>query len=314
MTATNIRKWIVTMCHKKKAEGTNIDKLTLRQAMCHSTRAAEHFYLRESVTHTGVEAAKIIESCTSVMPEPPSAAEKSENEQAPATSVQPTAAPAGESAYEEVSSLHPLFQEPLSAVPCENETEPSPIASQTLTPAGAETPERLSEPEPHVQPTSVPAGEPTFQETLLTAPSENETEPLPIVLQTLTPAGAAISEPTISLSAADTPTIPSENEPEHAAVVPPTLAPAATSTSEPDTSKTTATLLPVSTTVNQRPLTGKKKRAISECCKHLIHSKRKVTVQKVKTIIDSTAELRDLRRIDGMPRKIADRLRTSQIK
>ena len=120
MTATNIRKWIVTMCHKKKAEGTNIDELTLRQAMCHSTRAAEHFYLRESVTHTGVEAAKIIESCTSVMPEPPSAAENSENEQAPATSVQPTAAPAGESAYEEVSSVHPLFQEPLSAVPCEN--------------------------------------------------------------------------------------------------------------------------------------------------------------------------------------------------
>ena len=247
-------------------------------------------------------------------PEPPSAAENSENEQAPATSVQPTAAPAGESAYEEVSSLHPLFQEPLSAVPCENETEPSPIASQTLTPAGAETPARLSEPEPHVQPTSVPAGESTFQETLLTAPSENETEPSPIVLQTLTPAGAATSEPTISLSAADTPRIPSENEPEHAAVVPPTLAPAGTSTSDPETSKTTAPLLPVSTTVNQRPLTGKEKRAISECCKDLIHSKRKVTVQDVKTIIDSTAELQDLRKIDGMPRRIADRVRTSQIK
>ena len=333
VTATNIRKWIVTTCHKKKAEGTNIDELTLRQAMCHSTRAAEHFYLRESLTHTGVEAAKIIESCTSEMPESPCENEtepdpvrlsEPEPEPEPAPHFQPTSVPAGE----------PTFQETLSAAPSENETERSPIASQTLTPAGAETPARLSapdsvrlsepepepEPAPHVQPTSVPAGEPTFQETLLTAPSENETELSPVVLQTLTPAGPAISEletsfqPTISLSGADTQTIPSENEPEHAAVVPPALAPAVTSTSEPETSKTTAPLLHVSATVSQRPLTWKEKRAISECCKDLIQSKRKVTVQEVKTIIDSTVELRDLLKIDGMPRKIGDRVRTSQIK
>ena len=98
VSATNIRKWIVTTCHKKK--GNNIDELTLRLAMCrHSTRAAEHFYLRESVTHIGVVAAKIIESCTSLMSESPSPAEnahRSENEPDPAPSVQPTAAPAGE--------------------------------------------------------------------------------------------------------------------------------------------------------------------------------------------------------------------------
>lgn len=92
-----------------------------------------------------------------------------------------------------------------------------------------------------------------YQETLSAAPPENETEPSPIVSQTLTPAGA------------ETPARLSENEPVPAAVVPPTLGPAGTSTSKPENFKTTAPSLPVSTPVNQRP-TGKEKKAISQCC------------------------------------------------
>lgn len=143
VSATNIRKWIVTTCHKKK--DNNIDELTLRLAMCrHSTRAAEHFYLRESVTHIGVVAAKIIESCTSLMSESPSPAEnahRSENEQDPAPSVQPTAAPAGKPTSEAVTSLHPIFQETLSAAepptrPSENEPLPEPFVQSTSAPAG----------------------------------------------------------------------------------------------------------------------------------------------------------------------------------
>ena len=143
VSATNIRKWIVTTCHKKK--DNNIDELTLRLAMCcHSTWAAEHFYLRESVTHIGVVAAKIIESFTSLITESPSPAEKahcSENEPDLAPSVQPTAAPAGEPTSEAVTSLHPIFQETLSAAepptcPSENEPVPEPFVQSTSAPAG----------------------------------------------------------------------------------------------------------------------------------------------------------------------------------
>ena len=67
VTVTNIRKLDHHHMPQKKAEGKNIDELTLRQAMCHSARAAEHLYLRKSVTHTGVEAAKIIEASTTLI-------------------------------------------------------------------------------------------------------------------------------------------------------------------------------------------------------------------------------------------------------
>ena len=44
VTATNIRKWIVTVCHqKKKIEGAHVDEGALRLAMCHSNKTAKTF-------------------------------------------------------------------------------------------------------------------------------------------------------------------------------------------------------------------------------------------------------------------------------
>ena len=64
MTTINIRKWLVTTCRQKKAEGTKIDEVSLCQSMCHSFRAAENFYLRD-LTRTAAIAADIIDLCTS---------------------------------------------------------------------------------------------------------------------------------------------------------------------------------------------------------------------------------------------------------
>ena len=64
VTASNVRKWIVTSCHQKKTEGVEIDDLSLRRAMCHSTKTAETFYLREDMTAVAARAADIIEMCT----------------------------------------------------------------------------------------------------------------------------------------------------------------------------------------------------------------------------------------------------------
>ena len=64
VTATNIRKWIVTVCHQKKIEGLQIDENALRLAMCHSNKTAETFYLREDLTEVAARATMIIAQCT----------------------------------------------------------------------------------------------------------------------------------------------------------------------------------------------------------------------------------------------------------
>ena len=68
VTATNIRKWIVTVCHQKKGEGVDCDESVLWRAMCHSDRLAQSNYLRHDLTAVGVEANHIIATCTNQAP------------------------------------------------------------------------------------------------------------------------------------------------------------------------------------------------------------------------------------------------------
>lgn len=64
VTATNIRKWIVTVCRQKKNEGLQVDENALRLAMCHSNKTAETFYLREDMTEIAARATMAIAQCT----------------------------------------------------------------------------------------------------------------------------------------------------------------------------------------------------------------------------------------------------------
>lgn len=50
VTATNVRKWIVTTCHEKKEEGLPVAEDALRRAMCHSDKVAETNYMREDLS------------------------------------------------------------------------------------------------------------------------------------------------------------------------------------------------------------------------------------------------------------------------
>ena len=64
VTATNIRKWIVTVCHQRKCEGASFDESVIRRAMCHSDRVAQSHYLRDDLTAVGAKAIDIIALCT----------------------------------------------------------------------------------------------------------------------------------------------------------------------------------------------------------------------------------------------------------
>ena len=64
VTATNIRKWIVTVCHEEKAKGLKFDENALRLAMCHSQKTAQTIYLREDITAVAASATEIIQRCT----------------------------------------------------------------------------------------------------------------------------------------------------------------------------------------------------------------------------------------------------------
>ena len=70
VTATNIRKWIVTICHQRKQEGLMFDEMALRQAMCHSKKTAQTFYLREDLIEVAARATEIIAQCTSSAADP----------------------------------------------------------------------------------------------------------------------------------------------------------------------------------------------------------------------------------------------------
>ena len=70
VTAMNIRKWIVTVCHQKKMQGVQVDESALRLAMCHSNTTAQTFYLREDTTEVVAHAALTIAQCTREAPIP----------------------------------------------------------------------------------------------------------------------------------------------------------------------------------------------------------------------------------------------------
>ena len=64
ITATNIRKFIVTICNQKKREGLHVDEEVLRRAMCHSDKVARISYLREDMRAVAAQAMDIIAMCT----------------------------------------------------------------------------------------------------------------------------------------------------------------------------------------------------------------------------------------------------------
>lgn len=64
ITATNIKKWIVTECHEKKHRGENVNEQVLRESMCHSDTTAKTFYLRQELTEVAAQAVAIIVKCT----------------------------------------------------------------------------------------------------------------------------------------------------------------------------------------------------------------------------------------------------------
>ena len=64
VTATNIRKWIVTECHYTKTKGAKFDEDIVRLGLCHSDKTAKSFYLRSDKTCVAAQSADIIALCT----------------------------------------------------------------------------------------------------------------------------------------------------------------------------------------------------------------------------------------------------------
>lgn len=64
VTATNIQKWIVMVCHQKKIEGAKINENALHLDMCHSNEMAETFYLSKDMREVAARATMIIAQCT----------------------------------------------------------------------------------------------------------------------------------------------------------------------------------------------------------------------------------------------------------
>ena len=98
VTATNIPKWIVTVCHKAKVKGLKFDENALRLAMCHSQETAQTFYLRQDVTEVAARATEIIQRCTTTRHVAAEAAPA-----APPSSQPATAEPPAESAQQSPS-------------------------------------------------------------------------------------------------------------------------------------------------------------------------------------------------------------------
>ena len=68
ISATDFRKWIVTIMYKKKQKRKKIDEEPLRRLMCHSDYTAKKWYLRDSLTDQAAEAAEQIKSFTKPSP------------------------------------------------------------------------------------------------------------------------------------------------------------------------------------------------------------------------------------------------------
>lgn len=236
VTATNIRKWIVTVAHQKKAEGENLDTISLRQSMYHSSRAAEHFYLREDLTRTGAVAADIIDLCSGVDTRPK-----------PATSPVANAQDRDATAEEDDTSF------------CE-----------TLTSLVATAHHREATEEKEGDPSFAKAAAPSVEE-----PQEHE----------------SIFEKDEQYLARPAPSLVATGKDEQSQ---------ATSESK--------------TTRGVRPLSGKEKREISLHFKGLIQSESMVTLAQIRNNLKTHSLLKDLLEIPGMDKKVADSVRTGQIK
>lgn len=64
VTATNIRKFIVTVLQENKAAGAEFDERGVRIAMCHTQKTAMNSYLREDLTAVASRAARTIKQFT----------------------------------------------------------------------------------------------------------------------------------------------------------------------------------------------------------------------------------------------------------
>jgi len=64
VTATNIRKFIVTVLQENKIEGAAFDESGVRIAMCHTQKTAMYSYLREDLTAVASRAARTIKQFT----------------------------------------------------------------------------------------------------------------------------------------------------------------------------------------------------------------------------------------------------------
>ena len=64
VTATNIRKFIVTVLQENKIEGAAFDESGVRMAMCHTQKTVMNSYLREDLTAVAFQAARTIKQFT----------------------------------------------------------------------------------------------------------------------------------------------------------------------------------------------------------------------------------------------------------
>ena len=64
VTATNIRKFIVTVLQENKTAGAEFDESGVRIAMCHTQKTAMNSYLREDLTAVASQAARTIRQFT----------------------------------------------------------------------------------------------------------------------------------------------------------------------------------------------------------------------------------------------------------
>ena len=80
ISATDFRKWIVTIMYKKKQKRKKIYEEPLRRLMCHSDYTAKKWYLRDSLTDQAAEAAEQIKNFTKPSPKkrPPECDEQEE--------------------------------------------------------------------------------------------------------------------------------------------------------------------------------------------------------------------------------------------
>ena len=81
VSATDFRKWLVTVLKRKKAMGIPIDEDLLRWLMCHSDKTANEWYLRESLVEITADAAKLMDKHTK--PSTPKRADEEDKHETP---------------------------------------------------------------------------------------------------------------------------------------------------------------------------------------------------------------------------------------